>query len=469
MKQHDEIILTITDISEDGKSLGRHDGCVVFVKGGVPNDVVKARIIFAKKKFAEAEILELITPSPFRVDARCSYFGTCGGCAWQNLNYEQQLFFKQKRVEDAFKHIGGFSDLKFSPIIKSENGYYYRNKMEFSFAKEQWLNAEEFEKEELSQTSSHQPQTFLGLHVANNWKKVLDIKECFLQSETSNRIVNFVRKFAQENSHPAYSPETQTGFFRNLVIREGKNTNEIMVNIVSFEDNPTIMEKLSRELVKQIPQVTTIVNAVNTQIAQVARGESEKVYFGKGFITDTIGKFRFKISANSFFQTNTQQAGKLYSVAKQLAALEPNDIVYDLYCGTGTIALYLSDSCSQIFGIDVVESAIIDARENAELNKVENAFFISRDLQQKNISWRSELPLPNVIIVDPPRNGLHSKVVEEIVSIAPKKIIYVSCNPATQARDCKMLSSVGYTIVKLQPVDMFPQSTHVENVCLLSR
>ena len=467
MERNDSIELTITDISEEGKALGRFENFVVFVKHAVPGDVVRVKVWKARRKFAEADIEEFITYSPFRQSPRCKYFGTCGGCAWQNINYDRQLAFKQKRVEDAFLHIGGFSKLNLLTIIPSASEYFYRNKMEFSFSDKQWFPQKEFQ--ERKNASSENEQSFgLGFHPINNWEKVLNIDECWLQSETSNRILHCIRLFATAQSIPVYSQETRQGFFRNLVIREGKHTNEVMVNVVSLEHSPALMQQLTDYLVKEIPEITTLVNTVNRKIAQIARGEEEYCYYGNGFITEKIGKYFFKISADSFFQTNTHQTEKLYSLVKEFARLTPNDIVLDLYCGTGTIGIFLSDSCKEVIGIDVIESAIADARKNAEINTIENTDFILADLQ-KGIQLSSDnISHPDVIILDPPRNGLHHKVVSDVINISPKKIVYVSCNPATQARDCKILTEFGYQIDALQPVDMFPHTTHVESVAKIS-
>jgi 23S rRNA (uracil1939-C5)-methyltransferase len=296
---------------------------------------------------------------------------------------------------------------------------------------------------------------------------VLDVRECFLQSEISTGILNAVRDFALTNGIPAYSPENEKGYFRNLVIREGKNTGDVMVNVVSFDDSPEIMSALTAALTKQFLEITTVINNVTKRKSQVAVGEFEKVYHGEGIIHDRIGTRLFQISANSFFQTNTRQAERLYSIAKEFAELKPTDTVYDLYCGTGSIALSVADAVKKVIGIELVESSILNARMNAELNRVENCEFIAGDLKDlltKENQWRDEHPKPDVIIVDPPRSGMHPKAVEELGAMGVPTIVYVSCNPATLARDLQVLTTYGYMVEKVQPIDMFPHTYHIECV-----
>ena len=460
--QYGDIVeLTIESTGSEGKSIARVDGLVIFVEGAVAGDVVKAKIGKSKKNFAEAKVVEVIKPSPQRIEPRCQYFGTCGGCKWQHVEYNAQLAFKHQHVVDALERIGGFKGLNILPIVGSEDIFFYRNKLEFSFSVKPWLAEQDLA------SLSDLPSLSLGFHVPQRWDKVLDINECFLQSELSTGILNAVRKFALENNIPAYEQETESGYFRNLVIREGKNTGDVMVNIVSFEDSPEVMGKLSDELQKQFPEITTIINNVTKRKSQVAVGEYEKIYYGDGIIHDKLGKYIFQISANSFFQTNTKQAEKLYSIAKEFAELKPTDVVYDLYCGTGSIGIYISDSVKQVVGIELVESSIQNAKKNAELNGIENCEFIAGDLKDrltKDVAWKEQFAQPNVIIVDPPRSGMHPKAVEELGKMQVPTIVYVSCNPATLARDLQLLSPFGYVIEKVQPVDMFPHTYHIECV-----
>ncbi len=439
----------------------------MFVEGAVAGDVVKVKILKTKKKHAEAKVVEVITSSKDRIAPRCSYFGTCGGCKWQHVNYQAQLQFKHQHVTDAIERIGGMNNVPVLPIIGSENIYFYRNKLEFSFSEKAWLTTPPLIH---PLQGEGRGGVALGFHVPQRWDKVLNVEECFLQSELSNEILNTVRAFAFENNLNAYSQETESGFFRNLVIREGKNSGDVMVNVVTFEDNAEIMEKLSAELTKKFPEITTVINNVNQRKSQVAVGDFENVYYGEGIIHDKIGDKIFQISANSFFQTNTAQAEKLYSIAKEFAELKPTDVVYDLYCGTGSIALYIADYVKQVIGIELVESSIANAKQNAQLNGVENCEFICgdlKDLMTKDTAWQKEFAHPNVIIVDPPRSGIHPKAVEELGKMQSPVIVYVSCNPATLARDLQMLTTFNYRVEKVQPVDMFPHTFHIECVAKL--
>ncbi len=474
--QRDDIVkLTIESTGFEGKSVARVDGFVVFVEGAVAGDVVKAKIFRTKKKFAEAKVVEVITPSKDRVGARCKYFGVCGGCKWQHVAYATQLKYKQQHVVDALERIGGFKDLNILPIIGSSEEYFYRNKLEFSFSEKAWLTEKDkanSENELLIDSSvallpPNDKQFALGFHVPQRWDKVLNVEECFLQSELSNGILNAVREFALENNIPVYSQENESGYFRNLVIREGKHTGDVMVNVVTFEDSPEVMTKLTNILTKKFPEITTVINNVTKKKSQVAVGEYEKVYYGEGIIHDKIGNKLFQISANSFFQTNTKQAERLYSIAKEFAQLKSTDVVYDLYCGTGSIGIYISDSVKEVIGIELVESSIANAKQNAELNGIDNCEFICGDLKNlltKDVSWKEKFGHPDVIVVDPPRSGMHPDAVEELGKMKVPTIVYVSCNPATLARDLQMLTKYGYSVEKVQPVDMFPHTYHIECV-----
>lgn len=443
---------------------GSEKNYVVFVQGSYPGDTVKARLLKIKNSYAEALAINIISPSKDRVKANCKFFGTCGGCKQQDLNYETQAQYKQKQVEEIFNKLGGFKELKVEPIIHSENVFHYRNKMEFSFSDIRWLTKAEIDKEETIDRDFA-----LGLHIPRIFDKVLNIDECFLQSEICNKILNFTRDFFKTRKTSIYSTKTHTGFLRNLVIRQSFHTNDLMVNLVTSEENDELISEYSDKLRKDVPQITTVINNINKKFAAVAVGDYEKVIYGSGFIYDEIGKYKFRISANSFFQTNTLQAEKLYQTALDFAELTGNEIVYDLYSGAGTIAIFISDKAKQVYAFESVEPAIKDAHVNAELNKIENVEFFSADLYKSflPIVEKNKIPKPDVMIIDPPRSGMHTNTVNDVITLLPKKIVYVSCNPTTQVRDIKLMVEAGYKLIKIRPVDMFPHTFHIENVALL--
>lgn len=472
VKWGDEVEITIENFAVEGKSVGRLDGLVVFVTGGVPGDHVRVRVTKSKKKFVEAEVAEILLQSPLRVRPRCKYFGTCGGCKWQHVRYAAQLDFKRQHVVDALERIGGFQDVAVNPTLGSPEEFFYRNKMEFSFG-DKWLTKEELEMRDRKQATQHDSPLFaLGLHMPERFDKVLDIEECYLQSERSHTIVNAVREFCLSRDLSIYSTFTHTGYLRNLVIRESRRTGELMVNLVTSEDNAELMQSLCALLLARFPAITTIVNNITNRKSQVAIGDYEKVYHGSGVVTERIGEQTYRVSANSFFQTNTQQAERLYDTVVQLGRLTSEDIVYDLYSGTGTIALHIAGKVKEVVGIEVMESAIEDARKNASMNQAVNCTFVLGDLKDKlthDTTWLSHYAKPTVIVIDPPRSGMHEKAVLEIARLQPERIVYVSCNPATQARDLKLLcSKAPYRVIAVQPVDMFPHTSHIENVVALS-
>jgi 23S rRNA (uracil1939-C5)-methyltransferase len=483
-KRGDELQLEIIDAAFEGKTVARHEGLVVFVEHAVPGDLVVARLFKIKKNFAEAKVVRVVRPSLLSVEPRCKYFGVCGGCKWQHVDYQAQLRFKQQQVVDSFERLGGFSAIPILPIIGADAIYFYRGKMEYSFAEEQWLAAPPpkvevnpvsedgaFKNPSSSSTESPAP-VFLGLHVPLRYDKVLDLDECHLQSSLSNQILNFTRDFAHRNNLDVYNSDRNSGYLRFLVIRESKRTKEVMANLVTFEDRPHVMKLYASEMKRSIKEVTTIVNTINTRKAQIAFGEKEKEYLGNGWIHEQLGSHQFSISASSFFQTNVMQAEKLYGVVLEFGEFKPSDVVFDLYSGTGSIAIFISHAVKEVIGIESVEGAIRDAEKNARENAIINCSFLLGDLKNRlteDTGWMSSHPKPHVLVIDPPRNGMHPKVVEEILTMSPERIVYVSCNPATQARDVKLLCAEKYDLIKLQPVDMFPHTFHIENVALLHR
>ena len=475
MKKGEIVELEIEDYAFEGKGIARihiNDDSeerkfVVFVNGAYPGDVVETQLRKVKKRYAEGKAVRVIKASGERVEPKCNFFGTCGGCKQQDLKYTSQIKYKEAQVKELFEIQGGFTDFEMQPILGAEKIFAYRNKMEFSFADKRWITVEEAE-------SGHDitdKEFALGLHIPRIFDKVLDINECFLHNDIGNKILNFTREFFKSRGVSIYSTKTHAGYLRNLVIKIAHHTNDIMVNLVTSEDNTDLMNEFTEDLLKSVPEVTTIINNINEKKSQVAIGDYEKVYFGSGNIYDTIGKYRYRISANSFFQTNTLQAELLYNTALEYADLKGDEIVYDLYSGAGTISIYVSDKSEKVFAIESVEAAVNDAHVNAELNEVSNLEFILGDLNKSFLPVLNEksIPKPDVIIADPPRSGMNPKTVKDIIYLAPKKIVYVSCNPTTQMRDIKLLTEEGYKLIKMKPVDMFPHTYHIENVALLSK
>ena len=482
MKKGDIIELKIERYAFEGKGIARIDkgiivpgakleggkekNYVVFADGSYPGDTVKVMLLKIKNSYSESKVVEIITPSEYRIPARCRYFGLCGGCKQQDLDYEVQLKFKQQQVEEIFQKMGGFKDFEIETIIRSEKVFYYRNKMEFSFSDKRWLK-----KEELADEKIIDKNFALGLHIPNIYDKVLDIEECFLQSEESNRIMNFTREFFKKRTTPIYSTKIHEGYLRNLVIKQSHHTDDLMVNLVTASENDELMDEYTSGLLKEIPTVTTVINNINKKLASVATGDYEKVFHGSGYISDSIGEYRFRVSANSFFQTNSLQAEKLYGAALDFAQLTGDEIVYDLYSGAGTITIFISGKAKKVYAFETIEPAINDAEENAKLNNIKNVKFIKADLYKSFLPiLKSEgLPKPDVMIIDPPRSGMHPTTVQDAIELSPKRIVYVSCNPGTQARDIKFLTDAGYALEKIRPVDMFPHTYHIENVALLER
>ena len=464
MKKGDEIDIIIEDMNDDGRGVGRTDeGLVIFADKVVPGDKARVRISKKKSKYAEANFLELLEPSKFRIDPRCEYFGVCGGCKIQNLEYDRQLSFKKNVVENAFKRIGGFEGFEIPDVIGSGDIFFYRNKMEFSFSDDKWMTDAEAEREKFA----------LGLHVPRFHSKIIDIHECFLQSEVSNRILNFTRDFFKERGVSIYSTSTHEGYLRFLIIRECKNTPDLMVNLMTYNYDDKLISEYAEQLKSTAPEVTTLINGVTDKKAQVAFAHGEKVVFGDGIIREKLirddGKeFAFKISPNSFFQTNTLQTQKLYDTALEFGEFTKDDNVLDLYCGAGSIAIYLSDRVNKVLGVELIEDAVANANENKELNGIDNAEFKVSDI--KDFLTGTDVKEYNKMILDPPRSGLHPKICEILSDTKLDRIVYVSCNPSTQARDIKIICEKGnYAIDKIRPVDMFPHTYHVENVVGLKR
>ncbi len=476
IKANDIIELEITAYAFEGKGIAKLTdsdeaegaGFVVFADHAYPGDKVKARIVKKKKNYAEAKVLEVIHPSSKREETiKCRYFGVCGGCKQLDLKYREQLFYKQKQVEEIFRAIGGFYEFNIEPILASENKIFYRNKMEFTFSTRRWRTQEDLEKKDLV----IEDDLYLGLHIPRIFDKVIDIEECFLQSELSNKIVNFTRDFFRSRKVTAYDTRTHSGFLRNLMIRQSYHTPDLMVNLVTSSQNDKLLQEYTLALLKEVPAVSTVVNNVNSTKASVARGEYEVVYYGSGKISDKLGRHVFEISPNSFFQTNTPQAENLYSVAVKYAGFKGDEIVYDLYCGAGTISSFIAHEVKEVYGFESVQDAVNDAVKNREDNVISNTKFYTADLNKSFLPvLKTEgIPPADVIMIDPPRSGMHPGTVQDILTLMPEKIVYVSCNPATQARDVKLLAEGGYDLIRMRPVDMFPHTYHIENVVLLKK
>ncbi|MBL0199308.1 MAG: 23S rRNA (uracil(1939)-C(5))-methyltransferase RlmD [Chitinophagaceae bacterium] len=453
--------LLITDYAAEGKALAKLDGKVIFISGAVPGDVADVLLTKNKKDWAEGRVLKIKELSKERVEPFCKHFGICGGCKWQMLPYAKQLQYKQQEVEQNLRRIGKVDLPEILPIIGADDTVHYRNKLEFTFSNKRYLT-----NDEIGQTDITAQQNALGFHVPRIFDKVIDIDECYLMDEVNNKIRNTVRSFALENNFTFYDIRQHTGWLRNIIIRLC-TTGELMVNICLNFDEEADRKKLFDHLLQQVPEITTLLYTINPKWNDSIYDLTPQVYFGKGFATEKLEDFEFKISPKSFFQTNTRQAEKLYTVTREFAGLTGTEIVYDLYCGTGSIGIFVSKQAKKIIGVEVIEEAIADAKENAALNNISHAGFFTGDvIKICNDEFFAVHGRPDVIITDPPRAGMHEKLVNKLLEMAAPKIVYVSCNTATQARDLGLLSE-KYQIEKIQPVDMFPHTHHIECVVLL--
>ncbi|MBL7895029.1 MAG: 23S rRNA (uracil(1939)-C(5))-methyltransferase RlmD [Bacteroidia bacterium] len=451
----------IIDTSAEGKSVAKHEGMVIFCDGGVPGDIVDLNIYRKKSKMAEAKVIAIKKPSPNRIEPVCKHFGVCGGCKWQAMSYESQLTFKQKFVSDALVRIGKLDIPEITPIFGNHEAYFYRNKLEFSFSNKKWLTDDQIKSgEEISNRDA------LGFHIPGRFDKVLDVDKCFLQPDPSNDIRNAVRDYAHKNNLSFYDIRDKGGFLRTLMIRI-TGIGEVMVLVGVYEWLEKELFALLEFLKNQFPQITSLQYTHSHKANDSFEGLEIKTYAGRDFIYEEMEGLKFKISAKSFYQTNSKQAYNLYKFTRDFAGLSGNELVYDLYTGTGTIANFVARHCKKVVGVEYVEDAVKDARTNSKENGITNTYFVAGDM--KNIltdAFIAEQGKPDVIITDPPRAGMHEDVVKVILNAAPEKIVYVSCNPATQARDLALMQHM-YKVVKVQPVDMFPQTAHVENVVLL--
>ncbi len=459
--------IEITGVAAEGKALVRINDIVTFVPNCVPGDIVDLQITKKKHSFMEAKVLRLVQPSPVRCEARCKHFGVCGGCKWQILPYAEQLKYKQQQIVDNLTRIGKIELPEISPILGSKHIYAYRNKLEFTCADRKWFPWEEIEAagglEKVDTTYG------LGFHIPNCFDKVLDIEECHLMPEINNRIRNSVREYARTQGLTFYNEHTHEGLLRTLILRNN-HKGELML-IVSFgekiESQKSKVESLLEYLHNEFPEIISLLYVENTKFNDTIGDLEVKTYFGQEYIMEEMEGLQFKVGPKSFYQTNTEQAYELYKVAREFAELTGDELVYDLYTGTGTIANFVSRKAKEVIGIEYVPEAIEDAKVNSKINNIENTRFFAGDMKDiLNDAFVAKYGRPDVIITDPPRAGMHEDVVNVILNAAPKRIVYVSCNPATQARDLALLD-VKYKVTKVQPVDMFPHTQHVENVVQL--
>ena len=474
----------VEDYAAEGKSLARVDGKVVFIEGAVPGDVADIMLSKSKKDWAEGRAVLFHSYSKKRVQPFCSHFGLCGGCKWQMLPYEQQLIYKQREVEQNLKRIGQIELPPMQTIIGSEATQFYRNKLEFTFSNKRYLTKQELlqrdeirSKMEVAEYDANlitEPafDGALGFHVPRVFDKAIDITTCYLQAEPSNSIRNFVRQFATKHHYSFYDIRAHTGWLRTMIVRTS-STGEVMINITFGFDEEANRKLLFDAMLNEFPSITTLLYTINPKWNDTIYDLQPQTYFGKGYITEKLsaetggGNFVFKIGPKSFFQTNTAQAEKLYQVTRSFAALTGSEVLYDLYCGTGSIGIFCSAGAKKIIGVEAVEEAIADAKENAILNGLSNAHFFAGDvINICNDDFFATHGRPDVIITDPPRAGMHEKLVKKLLTIAAPRIVYVSCNTATQARDLQLLNE-KYMVEQLQPVDLFPHTHHIENVAAL--
>lgn len=454
--------VTIESVAAEGKCIARHEGMVIFTKGLVPGDKADLLITRKKKQYLEARPVKIIAYSPERIRPFCDHYGICGGCKWQHLPYHLQLRYKQQQVKDNLERIGKIS-LPVSgilPILGSEKTEFYRNKLEFTFSDSRWLLPDEVAGEETLDRRA------LGFHVAERFDRIVDVQKCFLQADPSNEIRNFVRQMAVRENYTFYDVKNHQGLMRNLVIRNS-NLGEWMVIVQFGENKPEEIKNAMNAINTQFPDITSLNYVINTKKNDTYYDLNIINFKGRAFIYERLGDLRFKISPKSFFQTNSRQAEVLYEKTKEFAGLTGSEVVYDLYTGTGTIANFLAEKARKVIGIESIEQAIEDAKENAAFNNIANTTFLAGDAKELfNEALFAEYGAPDVLVTDPPRSGMHKDLVETIARARPKKIVYVSCNPATQARDIALLAD-AYSLEKVQPVDMFPHTHHVENIVLL--
>lgn len=456
--------ITIASYAAEGKSIAHlEDGKVLFVENAIPGDVVNVRVTKNKKSWAEGKITQLLQPSPARVAPFCEHFGVCGGCKWQMLPYPQQVVYKQQQVLDQLQRIGKIDLPEIEPISGSPLDQFYRNKLEFTFSKNRYFTQDEI----VALNGENFPiEPAVGFHAPGLFDKVVNIHKCYLQAEPTNLLLNTVRNYAEAHGLEYYDFRNHTGWLRNMIVRVAR-TGEILVNLVIQRDDVKERNAILDHILANVPGITSLHYTINPKVNDTIYNLDVQCYYGKGYIEETLESFRFKISPKSFFQTNTYQGENLYKITREFAGLTGTETLYDLYCGTGSIGIFCSNKAAKIIGIEVVEDAIIDAKENAKINNLEHCRFYCGDVADIcTDEFFNEHGRPDVIITDPPRAGMNEKLVRQLLKMRAPKVVYVSCNPATQARDLQLLDE-AYKVTRVRPVDMFPHTHHIENVVLL--
>jgi len=455
--------ITVTGIAAEGKAIAKKDDLVIFVPYVVPGDIVDLQLTRKKNSYAEAKVVRFREYSKQRTEAFCEHFGICGGCKWQILPYHEQIRYKQQQVTDNLTRIGKVPLPEISPILGSEKTVFYRNKLEFTFSNKRWMT-----EEEIKSDIKYDDMNALGFHIPGMFDKVLDIHKCWLQDDISNKIRLTVKQFCKDNGYTFFDLKNRGGLMRNIIIRTS-STGEIMLIVVFYEDDEGKREKLLNHIASAFPELTSLLYVINEKANDTITDQEIIVFKGKDHIFEEMEGLKFKIGPKSFYQTNSEQAYYLYKIAREFAGLTGNELVYDLYTGTGTIANFVSGQARQVIGIEYLAEAVEDAKLNSSINNIKNTLFFAGDMKDiLNQDFIKQYGRPDVIITDPPRAGMHDDVIETILLAEPEKIVYISCNPATQARDINLLST-KYAVEKIQPVDMFPHTHHVENVVLLKK
>lgn len=465
LKKGQVVELTVEDLAFGAKGVAHHENLILFVKHGIPGQKIEARIDRLRKNYGEASIIKILRPSQNQVEPPCLYFGICGGCQLQHLDYNAQTEAKTHQVQDLIKRIGGCEGIKVNPIIPADTIYGYRNKMEFTFSNQRWILKDEPENQDKSFA--------LGLHVPGRFDKVLDINGCLLQPQNANQVFQTAKNLIKQTKLEPYDLRSHQGLVRFLVLRKSKHTDELMVNIITSGQQPQKMEKglnvILKELVSNHPEITTIIHSITDRKGQVAYGESNRLLWGQGKITEKIKDLTFKISPDTFFQTNTEQTERLYEAIKKLGHFQGDETVFDLYSGIGTIGCYISNQVKQVICIEAIREAVENGKESCRMNHISNINFICGDIKEvlSDEKFLKQYGKPDVVILDPPRGGPHPNTIKHLLQIQAPKIIYVSCNPPLMARDIKEFSKEKYRLTDVQPVDMFPHTKHIEVVGLL--